>query len=67
MTGRSSTLGSSGGSGNFAKGAMLAAAEHLARWVERNRGHGAEIDRECDRARVAHDLSASMRCEPLVS
>ena len=46
---------------NSAKGAMLAAEEHLARWVERNRDHGAEIARECDRARVAHDLNASMQ------
>ena len=46
---------------NSAKGAMLAAEEHLARWVERNSDHGEEIARECDRARVAHDLNASMQ------
>ncbi len=46
---------------NDAKGSMLAAEEHLERWAERNRKFGTMIGEACDRARMVHDLEASVQ------
>lgn len=44
---------------NGAKGSMLAAEDHLGRWVQRNRAYAQVIAAACDRAGMVHDLSAS--------
>lgn len=44
---------------NNAKGAILAAEEHLGRWAERNRDLAAALEEACDRVRMTHDLNAS--------
>jgi hypothetical protein len=46
---------------NGAKGSMLAAEEHLGRWVERNRAYAPLIAEACDRAGMVHDLPASLQ------
>src|SRR5437660_1027249 len=46
---------------NGAKGSMLAAEEHLGRWVERNRAHALVIAEACCRAGMVHDLPASQQ------
>jgi hypothetical protein len=46
---------------NGAKGSMLAAEEHLGRWVDRNRTMGTEIENACDTAGMTHDYDASMQ------
>jgi hypothetical protein len=44
---------------NSAKGALLAAEPHLARWAERNRDAGLALGEACDGARMLHNLEAS--------
>jgi 5-methylcytosine-specific restriction endonuclease McrA len=44
---------------NGAKGSMLAAEDHLARWAERNRRYGDAIGSEYGRVNFIHDLAAS--------
>jgi hypothetical protein len=44
---------------NNAKGSMLAAEEHLARWAERNRSHSVVIEDRCVVANVGADPDAA--------
>ena len=46
---------------NNAKSDHLAAEEHLAAWIERNRIHAAEIDARLAEAALPHDFAASVR------
>jgi len=44
---------------NNAKGSLLAAEEHLARWVKRNRSYSAVIQSRCAVTNIAADASAA--------
>jgi hypothetical protein len=46
---------------NNAKSDHLAAEDHLAAWIERNREHAAEIDARLAEAALPHDLAATVR------
>src|SRR5262249_23071457 len=46
---------------NNAKGSMLAAEEHLAQWIERNRSHSAVIQSRCDAANITTDANAALQ------
>ena len=46
---------------NNAKSDHLAAEDHLAAWIERNRDHAAEIDARLAEAALPHDFAASVR------
>lgn len=46
---------------NLAKAEHLAAAEHLARWVERNQTAGAFLSESFAKAKIVHDLPGSRR------
>ena len=48
-------------SSNGAKGSMLAAEEHLSRWVERNRVYAPVIAEACDRVGMVRDLPAPLQ------
>ncbi len=44
---------------NGAKRAMLAAEQHLRKWMERNRDQGALLSEVCDGVRMTHNIAAS--------
>jgi 5-methylcytosine-specific restriction endonuclease McrA len=46
---------------NNAKGSMLAAEEHLARWVARNKSHSTNIERRCLAANIGADFNATIQ------
>jgi 5-methylcytosine-specific restriction endonuclease McrA len=46
---------------NSAKGSMLAAEDHLVRWIERNRTHSAVIQSRCAAANVGADANAAIQ------
>ena len=46
---------------NNAKSDHLAAEEHLAAWIERNKAHAAEMDARLAEAELPHDFAASVR------
>jgi hypothetical protein len=46
---------------NNAKSDHLAAEDHLAAWIERNREHAAEIDARLAEAALPHDMAATVR------
>jgi hypothetical protein len=46
---------------NNAKGSMLAAEEHLSRWVGRNKCHSTVIEGRCVEANVSADLGAAIQ------
>lgn len=49
------------GACNSARGSMLAAAEHLAAWVQRNEKHGEDFANKFDADDIVHTVSASMQ------
>ena len=46
---------------NGSKSDLLAAEEHLERWVERNRACGADLEDAFDQLGIQHDLAATLR------